>query len=382
MSGDTFLDRLRARAEGRLPPVEAQRLERELEADPRLRELAAEFEAIHSLTGAGELPVPACELTYEDLAPQLPISWPSARPTPLRRVAAAAGIALLAGAGAFVWTSGEATAAPLVLKAIELEAEAVADAGPDPTPPPAVSLDFDPRGADGVRWIADLEDAVWLADATGRPLLVYGSIQGCILCATLDDEVFNDPQVLDLFERYVPVRIDFGEMPMAEAQALMARGYPFLEVWDVDQESCFKLSNAPDPTFFVESMHDGLEAAGATGEVPSWDTVRALCGLFSAAQEGERSGSMAAALERFRNLAGQVSDGIFAELADHGLRRIARDARERLLEARRASPDEARELLRDAAQRFTGTEYGADLRAVLERLERDGRFPEIVAPVS
>jgi len=375
MNDSTRLDRIRALAERRLSAEEDERLRRELAADPELARLAEDFGAVHAVTAVLADDGPACRTSFDDLA-RAAEREPVFRRRWTRRVAAAAAVALLAAAA---WYALAPAAAPaVVLGAIELDA-APAPA-PVPEPPPGLAH-YDPRGPGGVAWLDDFQAASWLSAASGRPLLVFGEIRGCPMCAKLDVDVFTARSVVDLIERYVPVRFDLDALPREEADALMRRGYPFLEVWSDRLEPIRPLSRQPDPAFFAESMRDGLAAADAEGEVASWDELRSLARTLDRARERETAGLFAGALDGYRALAGGASEP-FRRLGDCGLARIAADARGTLLHARevaRSDPGGAEEVLRRALQRYAGTDYAADLRAVLERLRDSGRFPAVTA---
>lgn len=369
MNETTFLDRLRARARGELSRAEQDALELELARDPALRAQAEDFALVWALTRHERLlPAPSTDLAL--LEARMP------RPR-LRRVAVAAGFLLVAGAA---FLAGRASRGPdraLYLRAIELDPPLATVAMP--ADPPPSWADFDPRGAQGVRFLSDLEEAEELARDVQRPLLVYGSYPGCPLCATLDARVFSDPRVIELAERTVPVRVNLADLSPDEQRSFTMRGYPFLEMWRGDGRTTHSLARNPDPTIFVESLHDGLAKSEATGEQPPWAELHEASLRFEAARTAEREGRMAEAEREFRSLARdpRVPPSI-ATSAGSGLERLARDARERLLAARDVAerdPRQARALLEEALDCFRDTRFEADLAAALERLMRDGRFP-------
>ncbi|HEX6886121.1 MAG TPA: thioredoxin family protein [Planctomycetota bacterium] len=377
MDETTPLDRLRARAEGRLGPAELAQLERELAADPALRALAEDYAFVHACTAQEPL-APVARLSLAELEAEL-------MPRVPRRVAAAAAL-LLVAAGAF-WAGRLSRAArvepapfhaePLYLAAIELD---------EPAPAPAPALDvpvqwasYDPRGAEGVRFLADRAEAELLAGALGRPLLVYGTYPGCPLCKELDARVFSAPEVVALAERVVPLRLDLSQLPEAEQRALTVRGYPFLEVWRADGRPAHSLARRPDPGLFVESLHDGLEKSDATGEQPGWELLRSAAARYTLAHAAELEQRLADAERAYQGLcADPYTPAPIALQARLGRLRLDAMARQELLEARaRAQVDVEGALagLDDAARRFAGTPYAEDLAAVRARLATDRVFP-------
>jgi len=378
MNDPTPLDRIRLRAQGRLAAAEEAALERELAADPALRALAEDYALVHAVTALESAEV-AARTRFEELEPRLETTA-AARRWPRR--AAAALLALLAGAAGYRLgtrhASADAPARELQLVAIELdrplvEASVSADL-------PAGWVGFQPRGAQGLRFLGDLASAKELARASGRPLLVYGSLPGCPLCAQLDREVFADPAVVELAERTVPVRVDLAQLSSWEQRSYTVRGYPFLEVWRADGSSAHNLARTPDPRSFLESLHDGLAESEATGELLDWSVLVAAGERFQAARTAELAGRMAEAERGFRALAVDARvPGEFAARAAYGLQRISDAARAALLAARAAAEHGAAErLLAEACARFAGTAYEADLAAARAQLVRDGRFPVLV----
>jgi hypothetical protein len=177
----------------------------------------------------------------------------------------------------------------------------------------------------------------------------------------------------------VPVRINLAELSQDEQRSLTARGYPFLEMWRDDGRTTHSLARNPDPGVFVESLHDGLAKSDATGELPPWDELRGAARDFVAARTSELGGRLAEAEQGFRALLRDPrTPAAIAERARGGLARLAESARALLVEARAAAASEigeAERLLANGVERFAGTSFESDLRSVLERLERDGRFP-------
>lgn len=391
MDPTTDLDRLRAWLDGQLSDEQAERLERDLEHDPALAELAESLRDVFALT-ARETSVPQARTTFEELERRLATrrsELPRWRKAAAALVAIAAGTALavfltrgLGGESNEVEPVADATAlpAPVELVAIEL-AEPTPSAYAPPLVAPEVLASYDPRGPDGIQWLRDEEVAYAVARASQRPLLVFGSLPECPWCAELRAEVFPEQQVLDLIDRYVPFEWDLGQLPQEEFTAFMAkRGYPLFEVWTVDDEGVLNFSGRPDAPTLVEMMHQGLERADSTGHVPEWDDVRALGQRWLEAREARTAGRMAEAQTLLRNLARADLGGPFAATSTAELASIAAQARSALLESRDAAtsdPTGARTRLETAARHFAGTEFEPDLRAVLAAWDPEEDFPEL-----
>jgi hypothetical protein len=178
------------------------------------------------------------------------------------------------------------------------------------------------------------------------------------------------------------VRVNLAELSEDEQRSFTARGYPFLEMWRDDGRTTHSLARNPDPGVFVESLHDGLEKSDAVGEQPPWEELRRSVKAFVAARGAELEGRLAEAERAFRALSDDPRvPQLIAAHAAAGVERMSEAARTLLLEARSAAASDAGEaarLLEHALARFAGTSFEADLRAALERLRRDGRFPRLV----
>ncbi|MFN0241711.1 MAG: thioredoxin family protein [Planctomycetota bacterium] len=364
----TRFDRLRAWADASAPVTQLE---------PEMRALADDFRTVHALTGLDACGEARSKLTFGVLAAQLPRSQRVPR-------AAAAAVLLAAIAGAIAWRVRHTPSSePLALQCIPVAALAGVTPPPcaDDDALPARFADFDPRGEDGrVQWLTSDADARLLARASRRPLLVFGTLPGCPLCAALDKLVFADAGVVETAERFVPLRIDLASLPKARAMELVEQGYPFLEVWNAEGSATAPLVRAPHAARFVASLFDALAVVRARDDAPSWEVVRARAQRLTDARRAESELELAAAEREYRALAASRVEGDeFAQRARSGLARIERDAVVRFEAARaRTAVDDARAEIEQALAAHRGTSYELDFAALLVRLEQDGRFPEVV----
>jgi hypothetical protein len=380
----TSLDRIRDDARDELSPEERELLARELAADPELAELASDFRMVHALTARDSAAGERSGTSFSTLAEALDRAPHGAAPSVWPRKAAAALIAaslvIAAGTAWRVWSAHRS--APLVLNAIDLQAAQGAQE-PELAELPSEWADYDPRGERGVEWLRDVDQAALLARAVERPLLVFGFFPQCPMCKALDADVFTDTDVRELAERFVPIRFDLSQLPEAEAQVFIERGFPFLEAWCQEADRRVPLDRAIDADAFEASLREGLTSCAAPPDAPSWAEFHDLVRLFDESRMRLERGEPARADHGFRALAERSSGArFFAELAASGLRVIARDVGRRYLEARaraQSDPAAARSLLLETLELYAGTAFEPDLRATAERLERDGRFPAIAA---
>jgi hypothetical protein len=401
MERHSDLDRLRAWVEGRLEGAERERLERELGRDPELAELAERLRDVFALTAAEAEP-PPCRVTFADLERRFadtPRAWP-------RRAAAAA---LVLGAGGALWWGLRDGAAPVAVPELTprapvarapVEAPVVqlahlratpedvtgAAAAREPAWVPEVLANFDPRGPGGIAWLQDERTATFVSRAARRPVLVLGSLPGCPWCATLRAEVFSQQGVAGLADLYVPFEWDLGALPEKEfAYVSERRGYPLLEVWDLNDEIVLNFSGRPDATLFEEMLHQGLERAGVAEDAPDWADLRDWAARWLAADRARAEGRVSEAVAGWRELARAAQGNAIADEAAAALREVEDEANAALQRAREIAAHDlgaAERELESTLARYAGTAQAADLAAVLGALRSSGTFPTLVeAPI-
>ncbi|HVS18754.1 MAG TPA: hypothetical protein VMT18_09160 [Planctomycetota bacterium] len=393
MDSTSDLDRLRARLDGRLDDVERARLERELDRDPALAELAERLRDVFALTAAEPEP-PACRVTFEDLERRLappPRAWP--------RRAAAAALVVFTGALAW-WAFSGGRVAPAtdpvveapaprsapVVRLASLRAEPVAREERAPAWVPEVLADYDPRGPDGIAWLGDQRTAAFVSRAAQRPILLLGSLEGCPWCARMRTEVFADPEAVGLADLYVFQEWNLSELPEKESLWIREqRGYPLLEVWGLDDDMVLAFSGRPSAALFVEKMLEGLERAGVDEDAPAWDELNDWAARWLAADRARAAGRMAEAVAGWRDLVRRARGNALAEEAAAALREVDAEAQRELFAAREIAahdPRAAELALEDALERYAGTDHASDLGAVLAALRASGAFPTLVDDVS
>ncbi len=376
-------DEFRALVSGTLPAEEERRIRERCEADPALKADLEQFVEVQALTAPGDAPPPPCPLDFEAvlgaLAPRrawrmvLRRTW---------RVAAAVLVLVVGGALLALAISdrqnrsdGGEAGRPLLLAAIPPAAEAPAESGPDV---PAMLADYRPVKEGRVQWISSLEAAKAVAQATARPVLLFVYHPSCPVCGQMEAVTFRDTEVLAQFEGFVPARENVVNAP-PEVRRLLDEGFPWLGALDTTGRLLLSFPGGRGPVEFL----DRLTAAGRlAGPSPlTWEKVHELLRRLADAESAEGRGDLAAADAGFRALAADVGGLPCGLRARAGLARLGAAARHALLAARDAAARDdlpaARRMLEDAAARFAGTPYAADLAAVRARLAATSRFPDI-----
>ena len=70
---------------------------------------------------------------------------------------------------------------------------------------------------DHVQWIGSIEEGFKQAKATGKNLIIMVDSEGCRWCIKIEQETFNDPQVLKKFDNYIMVKVS-REDPQSRAK--------------------------------------------------------------------------------------------------------------------------------------------------------------------
>jgi hypothetical protein len=237
----------------------------------------------------------------------------------------------LGGFGTGTEGSDAPESANVVLSAIPLSTE--------PLEPPAVLVTgYAPVKDAQVAWLAKESEAREVARYADRAVFVYAHVDECPYCRQMDATSFRDKDVQALLARFVPVQVNVLRLPQAEAQRLFEGGWPYLAVKRADGTVVKELSGLQDPAALKKS----LEAAVAAASAPpaAWDEV---------------------ARRAHRDVA-------------------VRDGRAALLTAKTAAPSDpegARETLRSASARLTGSEAGRDLERVLAAWQPRAPFPNL-----
>jgi hypothetical protein len=174
------------------------------------------------------------------------------------------------------------------------------------------------------------------------------------------------------------VVLELDDMPDEEREALIANGYPCLQLRSADGDSVVCLSSKEAGCGLDERMREGIGSCSMKRACQPWQVSRDLAALSGRAHDAEEAGRLSEAHRLYENLVAGGKGGLFSEAGEQGLHRIALAARDALLEARTVcerDPDGAERLLAEAVGRFRGTPHVAELEQVLEALRRTHEFP-------
>ncbi|HUR29010.1 MAG TPA: thioredoxin family protein [Planctomycetota bacterium] len=372
---DSTFDDLRRFSEGALSGDERLRFEARMRGDPELARMAAQFQEVWSATEVGLVSTATSRTAFKDLAPRLA---PASDRSPwLRRAAAAAIFFLLATTAWLVWRQMHERADAVVeLRQIPWsEAPAIL---PPEVALPAVLASWSPVRDGEIQWLESLEEARAVSAAVSRPIFVFGYIAQCPICQGFQRNEFQDPAIVALVDQAVPLRIDLLQLEPEELEAISTRRYPLLEM----QDDRGKILHTFSGMFAEVDMQAELARAVAQIARPDWKIVNAAAAAFVRARAAEAGGRYGEASGSFAALAQNRELPKFAEAGSAALTRIGAAAANLLAEARASDPLEApsaRAVFDAGVERFSGTPYEAELRAVARAWSANGRVP-VLAP--
>jgi hypothetical protein len=369
---DTWFDRQRAWIEGTMPADERVRFESEIARDPELARAADEMRLVWQATAAGLGAVPASALTIDDVVasdvsePPIPMRW--------RRVAAAALLIAAACAATYAARRFLLTDRVPLVKLDRIPLDAGDQVKPVVADIPAVLANWSPVENGKIHWLDSLADAREVSAVLERPIFVYGYIDGCPICAGFQANEFRDPKVQALVERSVPVAIDLLSLDEKQRNEMWNRRYPLLELQD-DRGEIVRTFGG---TMAEVDMQGELASALQDVKAPKWPKVRELAAAWERAQSDEEAGKLADAAKALEKLAQQKDEPAFAVQGQAGLSDIGVLARRAIEHARQRAetdPKGARTELDSVIERFAGTPFEADLRAVAAAWRSGGPFP-------
>lgn len=387
MNADASFDRVRAYVEGTLSPAERAAFSAEMAADRELSETAALYAEVRAAT---DDPAPPCRATADDLVlddvtdPHDP--WtapvPSLAAARSRRVAAAAAILLVVGAGlAWYATRPIEPTAPAVLPELALEAvplertAPVGDAHPiSPTTLAAIAA-YEPAAGSSLASLTDLDVARAVSAATGRPLLAFVYHPTCPWCVAIAKGPFKDAAIAEAADRFVFARLDVTKTPESVWNGFDV--WPIFWIEDASGARKHVFGGEQTSASLAKELAAGTAAAPVPDGVLPWPAARDLARGLSEADPARRYA--AAVLAETKSPRCDLLAYAAAFLASE--REAARLALEKArAETARGGVPAGRAALDAALPRFAGTPLGVDLERVRTRLEKDGVFPRLAPP--
>jgi thiol:disulfide interchange protein DsbD len=184
-------------------------------------------------------------------------------------LAAGVGLVFLGYAlGGLVFTSAEtqgerfrrAVGFVLVVLGVALTMRGVGGLGPWAGAAGAVSSPSEGEEEAGVAWEKDdLDAALALARASGKPLVVDFWAPWCVYCLKMDRTTFRDEDVVNLVHAaFVPLKVNYDEMPRELAAELRIPGLPTILFLSPDGGELERLTSYVDAEGFLRILRGVL----------------------------------------------------------------------------------------------------------------------------
>jgi hypothetical protein len=383
MTARPTLESVRGWVEGTLPAAEREAFAAAMAADRSLVDLVATYAEVHAATVH---PAPVCPVTAETLrlddapAPAPVLSL-------LRRAAPIAAAVLVVAGAAFALPAllPSDPVMPVDTSAVILRAIRPA-ARETPPAPPAILSRYTPATDGRLAFLDDVAEARAAARVAGRPLLIFVSMEMCPICRDMQAHAFREEDVARAANGFVLATLSATDLDPKDP-LLEADGWPIFVTEDAAgvrrRIHGFPVQmNGPMPTGTqvaeeLKAAHAALPQADRAAL--SWDDVHAL---VRALRDADDDADPAARRRAWASVAAKDPKGALGARARALLGEDSKDARAALdaarAVARRGDVDAAVSSLDAAARRLEGTPYAADLRAVRDRVKRDGAFPSVV----
>ena len=111
----------------------------------------------------------------------------------------------------------------------------------------------DDKPAAKVQWVQDLSEGLRMADAAGKPAMLYFTADWCAPCVELKKYVFTDKRVAEASLRLVNIYIDVDKNPDA-LSAYRIRGIPAIFFLNPKGEIVERLSGDRSAANFIKQM--------------------------------------------------------------------------------------------------------------------------------
>lgn len=108
-----------------------------------------------------------------------------------------------------------------------------------------------------IRWETSILKAMEIAKEKDKPIFVELYAEWCNYCKTLEKEIFPDPEVVRVLEKFVTVRLNGEEYPNF-MERYQARGYPTLLFLDKYSNYINKLPGMPSKDLVIREAKSAL----------------------------------------------------------------------------------------------------------------------------
>lgn len=123
---------------------------------------------------------------------------------------------------------------------------------------------------EGIRWLRDLDEAMRLSHADGRPVIAYFTFNACHWCRKLEEDTYSDSSVIEMSRAFHWVKVNRDDTPEIPPQFNVS-AYPSLITLGDKRERVHRFSGYMLPEPFKEKLTDALRRYDLYKAGQEWD---------------------------------------------------------------------------------------------------------------
>lgn len=127
-----------------------------------------------------------------------------------------------------------------------------------------------PPVQEGIRWRRDLDEAMQLSKADGRPVIAYFTFNACHWCRKLEEDTYSDSSVIEMSRAFHWVKVNRDETPEVPPRFSVS-AFPSLITLGDHQEKVHRFSGYMLPEPFKAQLADALRRYDLYRAGQEWD---------------------------------------------------------------------------------------------------------------
>lgn len=117
----------------------------------------------------------------------------------------------------------------------------------------------------GIEFVEGLDAGLQVAEATGRPILMFFTAEWCTFCHQMEDDAFRNSEVQALAARFTCITIDADAEPKV-CRKFNVSGFPTIQLFSPEGQPLQRLKGRQSAQQLQQGMHAALERFAWLGE--------------------------------------------------------------------------------------------------------------------